>query len=390
MLRSLTLVLAACLILSCARAGGRTDAGPAPRERGVWLSKNEMLLPRAELERLLDGFAEARLNVVYVNAQLRGFLMYPGSKHVPQWPEMAAHDPRIMDWLIPAIHARGMRAEAWMEYGFYAYWTPDATKDSSRGPILDKHPELVAIDSDGNQYLHNRNWGDFYSLCPSNPKSHAILIDLMDEVLALHNFDGINLDRIRWTSEHFCYNDHCKARFREHAGMDLVPFDNGTPEWETWNAWRKEQLNAFMRALSTRIRTNHPGKSLTAAVMPPYMIDEKAQDWPTWLREGTLDRAMPMMYVPDLTRETASLRRIVPASDLSRVVYGINTEQREEIVLRQLGQLAAMDDIAGFAIWFSGSVAPMLPAIAALPDTTFVETPVAPGDEQTPDRALFE
>lgn len=356
------LVLACLLFLSFGCQFGqkaREIVHPAPKtqERGVWLSKNEMLRPRAELEALLDRFQAANLNAVYINIQLRGFIMYPESRILPQWAEMAEHDREIITWLVPAIQERGMRAEAWMEYGYYAYWTPDANVDESMGPILDAHPDLLSIDSRGNRYLHNVNWGDFYSLCPTNPKSHDILIDMMDEALVLHPFDGINLDRIRYATDNHCYCPHCQSLFKQETGIPLEVFEPGSDNAATFNQWRKEQLFRFMEKLSTRLRTNHPDKTITAAVMPPYLVDIKAQDWYHWLEQGWLDAAMPMMYLPNLTEETRRLRDRTGKD--SMVIYGLDAERGQETLMRQLRELEELG-VTGYAFWFSGAIEPML------------------------------
>src|SRR3954451_10114419 len=84
--------------------------------------------------------------------------------------------------VVAEAHRRGLRVEPWISYGFYAYFTPDAAKDKSMGAILDRHPELVSIDASGRKSIH-RQFGDFHSLCPANPKSHEILGQIMVEVV---------------------------------------------------------------------------------------------------------------------------------------------------------------------------------------------------------------
>lgn len=360
MSRFLTLFVLLVLAAGCSHLPFGGDGAPQQertQERGVWLSKNEMVKPRAELEALLDKFQAANLNAVYVNIQLRGFTTIAGSETLPQWPEMAAHDAEIISWLVPAIQERGMRAEAWMEYGFYAYWTPDATQDESMGPILDVHPELISIDARGNKYLHNVNWGDFYSLCPTNPKSHEVLIEIMDETMRLHPFDGLNLDRIRYATDDHCFCPHCQELFQKEMGAPLELFEQGSDDAARFNEWRKEQLHRFMEKLAERMRANHPGKPITAAVMPPYMVDEKAQDWYHWLEQGWLDAAMPMMYLPDLTAETRRLRE--RAGEEAMVVYGLDAERGQATLMRQLRELEEIG-VTGYALWYSGAVEPML------------------------------
>lgn len=340
--------------------------------RGVWFEKGEMLEGRVNALARLDRLKEAGFNSVYVATQVRGFVMYPGSGILPQWEGARKKEPDVLAWLVPAIHERGMKVEAWTEFGFYAYHTPDATKDPSRGAILDKHPELTSVDADGNLYLHNEQWGDFYSLCPANPKAQEILTDLYLEMLQRYDFDGLNLDRIRFASERFCHCDYCKRKFREDTGLELKSFAKGTKEWEVFNTWRKNQLNAFMKRFSAKVRSRFPNKKITSAVVPPYMIDDKAQDWPTWVREGYLDAAMPMLYGADISEGVTAIERQVGPK--ASIFYGLDAGQGVEKLKKQMKSLQ-QKGAPGVTIWYSKTVDPMLPELKA---ELFLQPAVSP------------
>jgi uncharacterized lipoprotein YddW (UPF0748 family) len=173
-----------------AEARQRTAAGklisdwthPATELRGVWLASRDMLRPKQELAQMLDAIKAANFNLVLIDTLFRGYVAWPGSEHLPQYPGFEGED--VFAWLIEQCHQRGLRAGAWMEYGFYAYFTANASTDPSMGPILDRHhPELLSINFDGERYIH-RDFGDFYSLCPSNPKSHQILAQIMASLVS--------------------------------------------------------------------------------------------------------------------------------------------------------------------------------------------------------------
>ena len=75
------------------------------------------------------------------------------------------------------------------------------------------------IDAKGNKYLHNPTLGDFYTLCPSNPRSHEILGQLMVEMVTKYPVDAMHLDRIRYPEAHFCYCPYCKEHFPKETGV---------------------------------------------------------------------------------------------------------------------------------------------------------------------------
>src|SRR5688572_5244566 len=180
---------------------------PPVESRGVWIPSNDLLGPRDVLLKKLDRLKAANFNTVMIDCWFRGCTAYPGSEVAPQYPKFDGAD--VFAIALDEAKHRGLRVEAWVSYGFYAYFTPDASKDKSMGAILDKHPELAAVDAKGQKRIH-RSFGDFYSMCPANPESHKILGRLIQDVLAKYPVDGIHLDRIRFPEADFCFCDYCK------------------------------------------------------------------------------------------------------------------------------------------------------------------------------------
>src|SRR5436190_23397706 len=131
-----------------AEAKDRAAVLPLPKEwshpsreiRGIWLASRDMLVPDAELLKKLDTIKSAGLNTVLIDTYFKGFVAYPGSTLIPQAPDFR-NRADVIALLVSESHQRGLRADLWMEYGYYAYFTPDAAKDKSMGPIRDKNPE---------------------------------------------------------------------------------------------------------------------------------------------------------------------------------------------------------------------------------------------------------
>ena len=332
-------------------------------ERGIWLNRSEMFGPKEELLDLLDDLKKANFTSIYVNTYFRGSVVYPDSEYLPLFD--GASEPDILSWLIPEIRKRGMRAEAWMEYGFYAYHVPDATKTDDRGAFLNKYPELTAIAADGMEYLHNEKWGDFYSLCPANPKSQELLASVALETLERYPFDGVNLDRIRFPNKNFCFCDYCKKHFKQDTGIDLKPFEKGTPEYEEFVKWRNEQLNRFMRTYAPQFRGVREDVTVSLASLPPNMMRSHSQPWDNWMEKGYLDAAMPMLYgeagFEERVRKISGFPRwnmIFPGLD----AHGLSPEQ----VMDQ-AEILEQFDANGLVIWYSGQVKDDLPLLKSGP-----------------------
>src|SRR4051794_4193627 len=121
-----------------AEAKDRAAALPLPSKwshpdrevRGIWLASRDMLVADAELLKKLEAIKSANLNTVLIDTYFKGFVAYPGSSLIPQAPDFRDRAD-VIGLLVNESHKRGLRADLWMEYGFYAYFTPDAAKDKS-------------------------------------------------------------------------------------------------------------------------------------------------------------------------------------------------------------------------------------------------------------------
>lgn len=341
--------------------------------RGVWLARPNLLESKQEILARLDRLQAAGFNTVYVLTQARGYAIYPGSAILPQDPEFAVKHPDLLGWLVPAIKERGMRVEAWPEYGFMAFWKSADSTDPSRGPILDRYPNLVAVDHDGKDHDLNKQWGKFYWMCPSNPVSHEILLSLYSEMLDRYPFDGLNLDRVRYTNEKFCHCEgYCKLRFRESNGYELGKFAKGSKKHEQFVQWRKARLTQFVRQLSERLRSEHPHIQITSAVASPDAIDEKSQDWPAWMNSGYLDAVMPMLYDANPQRHVQWIRSALKPG--SMVFYGIATDGGYDAFSERARNLRSLN--GGLTVWHAGTVDEYLPQVGSQLFKDRVESPL--------------
>jgi uncharacterized lipoprotein YddW (UPF0748 family) len=336
----------------------RAETAAAPLAvRGVWLDKGEIVEGREKLAARLDRWKDAGFNTVYVATQIRGAVIYPDSRILPQYKPVAESDPEILAWLIDAARQRGLRTEAWMEFGFYAYWTPDASKDSSRGVILDAHPELAAIDRDGKSLIHNPQWGDFFALCPANPKAQDVLIELYLEAMQRYAFDGLQLDRIRFPEERFCHCPWCREHFEKDTKLRLRDAAEHPEHRAALDRWRKAQTAAFVERFSKAFRERFPKRRLTAAVVPPYMIDGKGQDWPVWVEKGWVDAVAVMLYAAEIAEPLGEIRARLGAD--APVYIGVDAAGGAKRLTRQIRQVQERG-FPGVVIWYSKSVDPLL------------------------------
>lgn len=306
---------------------------PAVEARGIWLASRDMVLPKEELRRRLDDLKAANFNTVLIDTYFRGYVAYPGGEIVPQFPDFKGED--ILGWLIDEVRARGMRPEMWMEYGFYSYFTPDATKDKSMGPILDAHPELHSVDDAGARFTH-RSFGDFYSICPSNPKSHEILASIFAEAVSKYPaILGVNLDRIRYAESNYCYCEYCRQQFKRDTGIELAKFEPGSAEARKFLEWKRAQTVKAVETITAAVRSARPGIPITSYVVGPDEMDSKAQAWDLWMQKGLLDAVAVSMYGADIRpAATRAVELLGPARD--KLIAAISCDQKHGVFLSNI------------------------------------------------------
>lgn len=342
-----------------------TWTSPAEEIRAVWLTADELLVPREELLKKLDALAGAHFNAIFVDTWFRGYVLYPGSALVPQYPAAVPHGD-MLPWLIDEAHARKLQVHSWPEYGCYAYHTKDAAADKSRGALLDKYPELTATAADGSVWLHNKTFGDYYSLCPANPKSFNLLGSLYAEMMTRYKFDGLNLDRMRFPSADYCHCAHCKNQFEKDSGLPLKAFDAGTTQAARFLQWKRECLADGVAHVVEQVKAARPDAVMTAYVVGPDEMDEKAQSWDLWMRRDLLDVIGVSMYGDDI-RPAAEKARALLGSKSGRLAAAINAGlPNSDFLLRNIGWARQLAPKGQFT-WYGVSVMDDLDALKAGP-----------------------
>ena len=101
---------------------------------------------------------------------------------------------------------------------------------------------------------------------------------------------------------------------------------------EKWAEFRKRSVTLLVRDVYRRAKTVKPNAQVTAAVFSSLESAEAVyQDWPRWLREGTIDYVIPMAYTEDpaeLARQIDQWKTVDP--QLSRIIPGLSIYQRRD------------------------------------------------------------
>ena len=138
-------------------------------------------------------------------------------------------------------------------------------------------------------------------MCPSDPANLAAEIEAF-VTLAKLGPTGVHFDYIRYPDDKHCSCDGCRRRFERQLGHPVANWPADVRKDEElkarWDAFRRANITALVRAVSERVRRECPGVQLSAAVFhnvagcPRHV----GQDWPAWCREGLVDFVCPMDY----------------------------------------------------------------------------------------------
>lgn len=162
--------------------------------------------------------------------------------------------------------------------------------------------------------------------CPSHPLNRRQEIAAMLE-LAKKGVDGIHFDYIRYPDGNACFCEGCRERFERRIGRNVADWpasvrDDAALKKE-WNAFRKDNITAVVKAVSECVRMAAPGVKISAAVFSGVATcgDAVAQNWGEWCRRGYLDFACPMNYVESPAMLKSAIRGQLRAVDGKVPIY---------------------------------------------------------------------
>jgi uncharacterized lipoprotein YddW (UPF0748 family) len=313
-------------------------AAADPELRGVWIAR-DTLTSREKIAGAMKQLADANFNAAFVNVWSRGYPLWPSE--VFEREAFVKIDPGFIgrDVLQEAIEegkANGIAVIPWVEYGFVAGWSGYFPGPSRQGPVFEKHPDWLAKKRSGEVRFPIAGGGDFFWMAHANPEVQEFLIQLMEELARNYDIQAIEFDRARYPELDCGYDDITKELYaRDNNGV--MPPDN--PNDGRWLRWRADNINAFLRRMSQRVKAIDWRILMTnAPIVYPYGYVTFAQDYPAWMREGSSDFITPQIYRPDVdqyereldaqVRSLTDVKRLVPGLDITNSRSGENLAEQ--------------------------------------------------------------
>ncbi|MBW4636930.1 MAG: family 10 glycosylhydrolase [Gloeocapsa sp. UFS-A4-WI-NPMV-4B04] len=213
--------------------------------RGVWLTSvdSNVLNSRDTIKSGLEELKKLGFNTIYPVVWQRGFTLYPSdiAKEFigsPVMPDSAFENRDMLAEIIEEAKPHGFRVIPWFEYGLM-------TLPGSQ--LEQRHPELLTLDSKPNPdkirlKSHDKNKPDDHVwLNPCHPEVQKFMVDLIADVAARYEIDGIQLDDHFGFPVELGYDKFTQDLFKAEKGID-APQEHTEPEWVEWASGKVTNL----------------------------------------------------------------------------------------------------------------------------------------------------
>ena len=310
--------------------------------RAYWVdSFHTPLGTHSDIDRVIEVAVQSHANALFVEVRRRGDSWYLDSKEpLTEVEGVGEPDPNgrwtfdPFRYLIEQAHARSIQVHAFVIVGAVFRGDPLTATPKDPKHVFLQHvwdaasnrpfsgPQQWATRSiphnaKGTSYAGQRHGEDWY-IDLGHPDAATYTIDVLLYLINKYDVDGIHLDRVRYPEApldrggtNVGYNEVSVARFKARFG-DQAKYDaDGYPRSNDplWNQWRRDQVTSFVRRLYLHATAMKPSIVVSAALVA-WANGPKAsggfdqtdaynhvfQDWNTWLREGIIDVAIPMLY----------------------------------------------------------------------------------------------
>ena len=268
--------------------------------RAIWHRPHEK--SEAEVEKTVSTLADAGFNLILIETNYEGYANAQKCVH-DFLPIRKGYENGfdVIQCFIDVCKRKCIKIHCWFEDFFFGV-------EDQGCPMAELHPEWMAKRKDGG-LLHDA-YDTFYFLNAALPEVRELLLSLCKEILDNYDFDGLQLDYIRYpvirnVERSAGFESQTKAMFLADTGIDIDTVEStDSPEWEKFLTWRAEKVSEYVKSVRELIleyRKNGRNIELSTAVFgdPIEAIHLKCQNWQYWVKQGWLDAIYPMAYLND-------------------------------------------------------------------------------------------
>jgi uncharacterized lipoprotein YddW (UPF0748 family) len=294
-------LLIASLIACAAQNAAAASPSPSPspivlgpaQYRALWVDAfHDGMKSPAQVEKLVADAHRANLNALIVQVRKAGDAYFNRSDEPRASDIQGPPDFDPLAYVIRLAHASIPRIEvhAWLNTFF-------------------------AGESSAVYTRHGDQWGNRASdgsssgyLDPGVPEVQIYTHQVFMDVARNYDIDGLHMDFVRYPGVDWGYSPEAVSLFMLETGARSAPSSDD----ESWKAWRRSRVTAFVRDLHVDLKLEMPAVKLSGALIcfgggPATAADWTGtsayssvfQDWRSWMTSGYLDFGVPMNYDSD-------------------------------------------------------------------------------------------
>lgn len=254
-----------------------------------------------EVEKTVKRLADAGFNLLLVETNYEGWANAKKCVYdfLPLRPGLEDTAFDLMEEFIKAGKKYGVKIHAWVEDFFFGV-------DGYGCKMLELRPDLIARTKDSG-YLHD-GWDNFIFLNPALDEVHDLLLKMYKDLLDNYDFDGIQLDYIRYPlikgiDKSAGFEKQTKAMFKSQTGINVDKIKSlDSEEWKIFTQWRAGRVTEYVKKVVDLVNGYKSGGRnviLSTAVFgnPDEAFKLKCQNWRLWVENGWLDYIFPMAYL---------------------------------------------------------------------------------------------
>jgi uncharacterized lipoprotein YddW (UPF0748 family) len=329
--------------------------------RGVWLTNvdSEVLNSLGNLKDGLKRLKAMGFNTLYPAVWQRGFTLYPsevakkltGSAVMPN--SVFEHRDMLAE-LIQLAKPMGFRVIPWFEYGLMI--KPGTPIDLQRSHLitLDKNGKKIRIKStDGKP---DRNvW-----MNPCHPDVQRFMIDLITDVVARYDIDGIQLDDHFSFPRELGYDRLTQDLYKAENQSKPAPLDHTDPQWVKWAS---SKMTNLLVQIYRSVKAKNWDCMVSISPNPlTFSVRESLANWQAWMQIGLIDELALQVYRDNLVQFNGELDKAEVKQALARipVVVGIMAGQNGWVIdsnlMRSEVRSTRLRNCAGTAFFFYESL----------------------------------
>ncbi|MDD4056797.1 MAG: family 10 glycosylhydrolase, partial [Bacilli bacterium] len=237
--------------------------------------------------------------------------------------------------------------------------------------LKEEHQEYVQIDFSGEK---SKGSIYYYDIC--NDNLQAMLLAWYQELLHTYDFDKVEYDIIRYSISNLPnyedveeivdpskivdpgYTTYSMNKFMQEYGYqgDLRELIVHSKEVRTaWLAFKRDNLNNFVRDCTALMKAIKPDIIITAAVLSVYENASRAylQDYKLWLANGYLDEVEPMLYTASTSLLTSYADAYFASNPEYPVRLGLSVKLTDYNNFLDMEQIGIAEEKDGYILFSS-------------------------------------